>query len=91
MAKTLEVYDKLIREIFAGSYPIEIPDYQRPYAWTTGQAAELLQEIRPEGGRTPTLLTGRQKRLVGVLEQHGASLLHQATRPQTRWRDEEDR
>lgn len=32
MAKTLEAHDKLIREIFEGSYQFEIPDYQRPYA-----------------------------------------------------------
>ena len=38
MAKTLEAHDKLIREIFEGSYQFEIPDYQRPYAWTTEQA-----------------------------------------------------
>jgi hypothetical protein len=34
MAKTLEAHDKLIREIFEGEYQFEIPDYQRPYAWT---------------------------------------------------------
>ncbi|MDR0379881.1 MAG: DUF262 domain-containing protein [Candidatus Accumulibacter sp.] len=38
MARTLEAHDKLIREIFEGSYQFEIPDYQRPYAWTTEQA-----------------------------------------------------
>lgn len=40
MAKTLEAHDKLIREIFEGSYQFEIPDYQRPYAWTTEQATD---------------------------------------------------
>ncbi len=34
MAKTLEAHDNLIREIFEGSHQFEIPDYQRPYAWT---------------------------------------------------------
>jgi len=29
MAKTLEVHDKLIREVFEGSYQFVIPDYQR--------------------------------------------------------------
>ena len=52
MAKTLEAHDKLIREIFEGSYQFEIPDYQRPYALTTEQAGELL--IQPI---TRTLLT----------------------------------
>lgn len=45
MAKTLEAHDKLIREIFEGSYQFEIPDYQRPYAWTTGQATELFDDL----------------------------------------------
>jgi hypothetical protein len=45
MAKTLEAHDKLIREIFEGSYQFEIPDYQRPYAWTTEQATELFEDL----------------------------------------------
>ena len=57
MAKTLEAHDKLIREIFEGSYQFEIPDYQRPYAWTTQQVTELfddlysaMQDARVSGG-----------------------------------------
>ncbi|MDR3711331.1 MAG: DUF262 domain-containing HNH endonuclease family protein [Puia sp.] len=45
MAKTLEAHDKLIREIFEGSYQFEIPDYQRPYAWTKEQAEELFDDL----------------------------------------------
>ncbi len=45
MAKTLEAHDKLIREIFEGSYQFVIPDYQRPYAWTTEQAGELFDDL----------------------------------------------
>jgi len=45
MAKTLEAHDKLIREIFEGSYRFEIPDYQRPYAWTTEQTEELFDDL----------------------------------------------
>jgi len=45
MAKTLEAHDKLIREIFEGSFQFEIPDYQRPYAWTTEQADELFIDL----------------------------------------------
>lgn len=77
MTKTLEAHDKLIREIFEGSYQFEIPDYQRPYAWTTEQATELfddmysaMQEVRSENEWTPTLLAERQRRLVGVLKDH---------------------
>ncbi|WP_201860526.1 DUF262 domain-containing protein [Microvirga soli] len=45
MARTLEAHDKLIREIFEGNYHFEIPDYQRPYAWTTEQAEELFDDL----------------------------------------------
>jgi uncharacterized protein with ParB-like and HNH nuclease domain len=45
MAKTLEAHDKLIREIFEGSYQFVIPDYQRPYAWTTEQVGELFDDL----------------------------------------------
>ncbi len=45
MARTLEAHDKLIREIFEGSYQFEIPDYQRPYAWTTEQTMELFDDL----------------------------------------------
>jgi uncharacterized protein with ParB-like and HNH nuclease domain len=45
MAKTLEAHDKLIWEIFEGSYQFEILDYQRPYAWTTEQATELFDDL----------------------------------------------
>ncbi|MGB7989803.1 MAG: DUF262 domain-containing protein [Candidatus Methylophosphatis roskildensis] len=49
MAKTREAHDKLIREIFEGSYQFEIPDYQRPYAWTTEQAEELFNDLLRQG------------------------------------------
>lgn len=45
MAKSLEAHDKLIREIFEGSYQFEIPDFQRPYAWTTEQVEELFTDL----------------------------------------------
>lgn len=45
MARTLEAHDKLIHEVFGGSYQFEIPDYQRPYAWTTEQAEELFSDL----------------------------------------------
>lgn len=45
MTKTLEAHDKQIREIFEGSYQFQIPDYQRPYAWTTEQAEELFADL----------------------------------------------
>lgn len=46
MTKTLEAHDKLLKEIFSDNYQFEIPDYQRPYAWTTEQAEELFDDLR---------------------------------------------
>jgi uncharacterized protein with ParB-like and HNH nuclease domain len=45
MTKTFQAHDRLIGEIFQGSYQFKIPHYQRPYAWTTEQAAELFDDL----------------------------------------------
>lgn len=45
MARTLEAHDKLLREIFEDSYQFSIPEYQRPYSWTTEQAGELFDDL----------------------------------------------
>ena len=34
-----------ISEVFSERYAFEIPPYQRPYAWTTEQAGELLDDL----------------------------------------------
>lgn len=34
-----------LRKIFSNDFAFSIPPYQRPYAWTTEQAAELLSDI----------------------------------------------
>lgn len=45
MTKTLEAHDKRLVEIFSDSYQFVIPDYQRPYSWTTEQAGELFDDL----------------------------------------------
>lgn len=45
IAKTLDAHNKLIRDIFEGIYQFEIPNYERPYAWTTEQATELFDDL----------------------------------------------
>lgn len=45
MARTLEAHDKLLREIFEDSYQFSVPEYQRPYSWTTEQAGELFDDL----------------------------------------------
>ncbi len=34
-----------ISEVFSERYAFEIPPYQRPYAWTTEHAGELLEDL----------------------------------------------
>jgi uncharacterized protein with ParB-like and HNH nuclease domain len=51
MAKTFEAHDKLISEIFEGSYQFEIPEYQRPCAWTTEQTDELFNDLASQRTR----------------------------------------
>lgn len=45
MAKTLEAHDKPISKIFNDDYQFRIPNYQRPYAWTTEQAGTLFDDL----------------------------------------------
>ncbi|HYI96028.1 MAG TPA: DUF262 domain-containing protein, partial [Bryobacteraceae bacterium] len=45
MAKTLEAQDRRLIEVFADAYQFCIPEYQRPYAWTTEQTGELFDDL----------------------------------------------
>ncbi len=42
---TIEASEKPLLDIFCDKYLFRIPSYQRPYAWTTEQASELLSDI----------------------------------------------
>ena len=42
---TIKAEEKQLRRIFCDDYIFEIPDYQRPYAWTTEQTSELLDDL----------------------------------------------
>jgi hypothetical protein len=42
---TIEASEKPVLDIFCDKYVFRIPSYQRPYAWTTEQAGELLSDI----------------------------------------------
>jgi uncharacterized protein with ParB-like and HNH nuclease domain len=42
---TIEASEKPVLDIFCDKYLFRIPSYQRPYAWTTEQASELLDDI----------------------------------------------
>lgn len=45
MSLNINATQKPLKEIFSNHYAFEIPPYQRPYAWTTDQASELLSDI----------------------------------------------
>jgi len=42
---TIEASEKPVLDIFCDKYLFHIPSYQRPYAWTTEQTSELLDDI----------------------------------------------
>ena len=45
MSETIEAKELQLVSIFDDSYRFEIPEYQRPYAWTTEQTGELLDDL----------------------------------------------
>ena len=45
MPETINAGEFPILSVFNDTYRFEIPPYQRPYAWTTDQAGELLDDI----------------------------------------------
>lgn len=48
---TIEASEKPILDIFCDKYLFRIPSYQRPYAWTTEQTSELLDDITTACGQ----------------------------------------
>ena len=42
---TIKAEEKQLGRIFSDDYVFEIPEYQRPYAWTTEQTSELLDDL----------------------------------------------
>src|SRR5665213_2235534 len=45
MAKTLIAHEQSVAKIFSDDYVFQIPGFQRPYAWTTEQAEELVDDF----------------------------------------------
>ena len=46
MPETIEAKELSLGNIFSDRFEFRIPDYQRPYAWTTEQTDELLEDIK---------------------------------------------
>ena len=57
MSETIEAKELQLVSIFSDNYRFEIPDYQRPYAWTTEQTGALPDDLlhakrfRPKHGQ----------------------------------------
>ncbi len=49
---TIEAAEKPVLDLFCDKYLFRIPTYQRPYAWTTEQTSELLDDITTACGTT---------------------------------------
>ena len=45
MPETIKAQELELEKIFSNDFCFEIPDFQRPYAWTTEQTAELLDDL----------------------------------------------
>ena len=45
MSSALIAHEQAISRIFSNDYVFRIPDYQRPYAWTTEQARDLFDDL----------------------------------------------
>lgn len=54
MPATLSAHEKRVQQIFSDEFAFSIPGYQRPYAWTTVQAGDLIDDLvdfmRASGG-----------------------------------------
>jgi hypothetical protein len=45
VATSLTAHEKQVSQIFSNEYVFSIPGYQRPYSWTTDQAADLIDDL----------------------------------------------
>ena len=45
VAETIEAKELQLVSIFGDNYRFEIPEYQRPYSWTTDETGELLDDL----------------------------------------------
>lgn len=53
MAELLKAIQKRLKDVFSDDYMFTIPVYQRPYAWTTDQADDLLDDLQDAVKRDP--------------------------------------
>ena len=59
MKQTIKAVERNLTGVFGDDYLFEVPVYQRPYAWTTEQSGELLDDLmnsQKQGSKTPYFL-----------------------------------
>ena len=45
MPATLKAAEENLAKVFSQEYFFEIPEYQRPYAWTTDEVGDLMDDL----------------------------------------------
>lgn len=65
--KTLTAHEHPVREIYSDRFFFEIPDYQRPYSWTTEQSGELLDDLMDAMGGENGLTNGLNPYFLGSI------------------------
>ncbi|WP_082579722.1 DUF4357 domain-containing protein [Arthrobacter sp. Soil736] len=45
-APTLEAHELALEKVFSSDFAFSIPDYQRPYSWSTDQSGQLLDDLK---------------------------------------------
>ena len=67
MSNTLTAKQQTLADIFSDAYVFTIPGYQRPYAWGTEQAQELLDDLIDALKAAPTLLSEASPYFLGSI------------------------
>ncbi|MCB1883120.1 MAG: DUF262 domain-containing protein [Geminicoccaceae bacterium] len=87
MKQTIEAKEQELKRIFSDDYLFEIPAYQRPYAWTTEQTAELLDDLLVAMGDGKKSIEEVPPYFLGsivVIKDPGRALAHQVVDGQQR-------
>lgn len=56
-SNVIRAFERSIADLLCNKFLFTVPSYQRPYAWTTEQAAELLDDLqyaRQQNGDSPS-------------------------------------
>lgn len=53
MVQVFKASEFVLRAVFDDTYLFKIPTYQRPYAWTTDEADELLNDLMEAQRKDP--------------------------------------